>query len=161
MRVLVLVGVLSAALFFQACGGAPKNANENAPARSEAEIKEDLLKRVNGPIENATAAYVKSEYPEANLLGISIQRNDEDTNALFGYFVTEHLVAQIESKPAIVAADLGAGKERTTVYLAARPFINNQGQKYWKLEPLTAEARALILLTEPKKSTGEASSDLP
>ncbi len=128
----------------ESTGNTAENSNR-LPERSRQEIVSEL----NKPIQEAARAELTKSLPDWRIIGWNIQRSKDDEQrlgkTLFGVPVLDE---NLRDRPAIVIADLARGKERKTLSFAARAFRDDQGNLYWRIEPLTSALQQLILTPE-------------
>ncbi len=71
---------------------------------------------------------------------------------------SEAIEESLKNRPAIVTADLVDNQGRRKILsFAARSFVNNHNERYWRIELLTPELRQLIL--KPHKGNSSEGTD--
>jgi hypothetical protein len=144
-------------LFLSGCGTSsqPINGNDSPEAvRQRVEQqREDLIKKLNQPAQDATKAELAKVLPDWRPVGWSFQRSHVDQQQLdvAAIIGLERDVAALQSQPVIVTVDLVKAQEHKVVSVVARQFTDDQGNNYWRTEPLTQELRELVLT--PEKSS--------
>ncbi len=149
-------------------GCASPQANKNEPAAPESNEslpqllgrqRREIETKINLPIQEATRTEIVKILPTWNVVGWNFERSTDD-NRTFGqmFAPSEAIEESLKNRPAIVTADLVDNQGRRKILsFAARSFVNNHNERYWRIELLTPELRQLIL--KPHKGNSSEGTD--